>query len=120
SSDLLIFKSGTSVQLGLLLAVPTVAFYKICGETLEKIARQFFMDLPFYTMPNLLAGREVIKEFIQTKFTLPNLYVACTELLDDPAQSGHLRAELAELRKATIEPDPIGESSRLICDLIDS
>jgi lipid-A-disaccharide synthase len=119
ASDLLIFKSGTSVQLALLLAVPVVTFYKLGSEWMERIARRFFQDVPFYTFPNLLAGREVVKELVQSRFTLPNLYVACTELLDDPAQAGHMRAELAELRKATMEKDPIGEAARLICDLIE-
>ncbi len=118
-SDLLIVKSGTSVQLALLLAVPAVTFYKLTSEWMVKLGKRFFQKLPFIAMPNLLAKREVIPELVQSKFTLPNLYVACTELLDDPAVAGHMRAELAELRKLTMKDDPIGEASRKLCDLLE-
>jgi lipid-A-disaccharide synthase len=119
ASDLLIVKSGTSVQLALLLAVPAVTFYKIGNAWMVRLGKRMFQDIPYYTFPNLLAGREVVPEFVQERFTLPNLYVACTELLDDPAKAGHMRAELAELRKRTMEPDPLGTASLAICDLLD-
>ncbi|HEX9744906.1 MAG TPA: hypothetical protein VGB30_05715 [bacterium] len=118
-ADLMIVKSGTSVQLALLMAVPAVTFYKITSEWMEKIGRKFFQDLPFYAFPNLLAGREVVKELIQSNFNLPNLYVACTELLDDPAVAGHMRQELADIRRLTIKDDPPGESAKLLIDLIE-
>jgi len=118
-SDLMIVKSGTSVQLALLLAVPAVSFYKVASEWMVKIGRRFFLELPYYAFPNILAGREVIPEFVQSRFTVPNLYVACTELLDDPALAGHMRAELAELRKSTMGEDPIGVAADEICNLIE-
>jgi lipid-A-disaccharide synthase len=118
-ADLLIFKSGASVQLALLLAVPAVTFYKVASEWMVALGKRFFMDIPYVAFPNLLAGREVIPEYVQSRFNLPNLYVACTELLDDAALAGHMRAELAELRKATMGDDPLGESARALCDLIE-
>ena len=118
ASDLLIVKSGTSVQLALLLAVPAVTFYKIGADWMVRLGRRMFQELPYYAFPNLLAGKEVIPEFIQSRFNLANLYVACTELLDDPAVAGHMRAELAELRKRTMGDDPIGVASRELCSLI--
>jgi lipid-A-disaccharide synthase len=118
SSELLIFKSGTSIQLALLLAVPAVTFYKLASRWMVALGKKLFQDLPFYAFPNLLAGREVIPEFVQERFTLPNIYVACTELLDDKAKAGHMRAELAEVRKLTMKPDPIGEASEAILELL--
>lgn len=118
-SDLLIVKSGTSVQLALLLAVPAVTFYKIGTPWMIKFAKKIFQDLPYYTFPNLLADREVVPELVQERFTLPNIYIACTELLDDPAKAGHMRAELAEVRKATLKPDSIGDAAIMICDLLE-
>lgn len=117
-SDLLIVKSGTSVQLALLLAVPAVTFYKITSEWMIKIAKRFFQELPYYTFPNLLAGREIVPELIQSRFTLPNMYVACTELLDDPALAGHMRAELSEARRMTMGDDPIGTAVDELIKLI--
>jgi lipid-A-disaccharide synthase len=119
SSDLLIFKSGTSVQLALLLAVPVVTFYKLASRWMVALGKKLFQNLPYYAFPNLLAGREIVPEFVQERFTLPNIYVACTELLDDPAKAGHMRAELAEVRKLTMKPDPVGEASAAILNLLD-
>ncbi len=118
-SDLMIVKSGTSVQLALLLAVPAVTFYKLTSEWMENIGRRFFQEMPYYAFPNLLAGKEVIPELIQSKFTLPNMYIACTELLDDVQTAGHMRAELSELRKRTMKDDPIGEAAKEIIGLIE-
>ena len=118
-SDLMIVKSGTSVQLALLLAVPAVTFYKLTSEWMENIGRRFFQEMPYYAFPNLLAGKEVVPELIQSKFTLPNMYIACTELLDDVQTAGHMRAELSELRKRTMKDDPIGEAAREIIGLIE-
>ncbi len=118
-SDLMIVKSGTSVQLALLLAVPAVTFYKVTSEWMVKIARRFFQDVPYISFPNLLANREIIPELIQSNFTLPNMYIACTELLDDPAVAGHMRQELAELRKMTMAEDPIGDAARALIELLE-
>jgi len=118
-SDLMIVKSGTSVQIALILAVPAVTFYKIASEWIINISKRFFQEMPFYAFPNLLAGRRIVPELIQSKFTLENIYVECTELLDDPAKAGHMRSELAEVRKLTMKPDPIGDAATLLCDLIE-
>jgi lipid-A-disaccharide synthase len=117
-SDLMIVKSGTSVQLALLLAVPAVTFYKITSEWMVRIGKRFFQEMPFYAFPNLLAKRMIVPEFVQSRFTLPNIYVACTELLDDPAVAGHMRAELSEVRRMTMEADPVGVASGEIIKLI--
>ena len=119
-SDLMIVKSGTSVQLALLLAVPAVTFYKITSEWMMRIGKKFFQDAPFYTFPNLLARKEIVPEYVQSRFTLPNMYVACTELLDDPAVSGHMRAELSDARTQTMREDPIGVAAGEILKLLKS
>jgi lipid A disaccharide synthetase len=83
-----------------------------------KLGKRYFQELPYYTFPNLLARREIVPEFVQSRFTLENLYVECTELLDDPALAGHMRAEMSEVRRLTMGDDPIGTASKELIKLI--
>ena len=48
-------------------------------------------------MPNLLAGREIIPEFVQDAATGPNLATAAIALLRDPVQRAEMRVELEEV-----------------------
>ena len=48
------------------------------------IARGFLMRARFITLLNVAAGREVAPEFVQTRFTPPNVARAAERLLSDP------------------------------------
>jgi lipid-A-disaccharide synthase len=60
-----------------------VAGYKL-GWMTWAILRAFLFRSPYTTLMNVAAGKEVVPEFTQTKFTVDNLVRAAERLLSDP------------------------------------
>jgi len=112
-ADVVLGASGTVTTEAALLLTPTVAFYRVSPLTYA-LGRPL-VQIPFFTMVNLIAGRGVIEEYIQDRMTAENLAQAVSALLCDPEKRERMRAQLAEIR-ATLEAghDPFEESARLI------
>ena len=66
-ADLALAASGTVTVEAALLGTPMVTFYKV---TLPSwLAGKFLVDVPFYSMVNLIAGRAVVPELMQGQMT---------------------------------------------------
>ena len=63
ASDLALCASGTVTMEGLFAKTPLVVAYKISPLTYAVMKRM--VKIPFIAMPNILAGREVLPEFVQ-------------------------------------------------------
>jgi lipid-A-disaccharide synthase len=88
-------KSGTStLELGI-AGVPMIVAYRV-NPVSAAIARQL-VTVPYASLVNLLAGREVVPEFIQAACTPERLAMAMQTLLNDPAAAA---AQLAACREA--------------------
>ncbi len=84
--------SGTAVLEATLREVPTVALYVISAAQ-ARIARRVWLDRhPFVTLPNILLGREMIRERLQEAATPQNLADDVEELLRAP------ECRIAEMR----------------------
>ena len=57
------------------------------------------MKVPFLSMVNLIAKRQVIPEFIQDDMTALNLVNAASELLSDPVKVELIKEELRRVRR---------------------
>ncbi len=64
--------------------VAVVTGYRV-GWITWAIARLFLMRTRFITLLNVAAGREIVPEFVQTRFTVARLTAAAKRLLDDDA-----------------------------------
>jgi len=95
-SELVLAASGTVTTEAALLGTPTVAFYKVSRAT-WLIGRRL-VDVPFYTMVNLIAGREVIPELIQHDMTGERIAAEARRLLSDSAARAEMKAGLEEVR----------------------
>ncbi|MEO7993738.1 MAG: hypothetical protein ABI743_05005 [bacterium] len=124
ASDLLLMKSGTAAQTALLLETPMVTFYKlgvppIIGPPVWALSTALFIKLPYWTFPNLLAGRAIVPELIQTGFTGETLTNAVETLMRDPAARAAQVAELHTLREQLWRPDALTRSASLCLDLLE-
>lgn len=75
--------------------VPTLAYYKTSWLTYE-VGRRL-VRVPFLAMPNLLAGRDIIPEFIQHAAHPENLSRTALEWLGNPTRLNVARDDLAEV-----------------------
>ena len=71
ASDIIALASGTATLEAMLLHRPMVTFYKLNGLTYY-IAK-FLVKIPYYSLPNIIAGKKVIQELIQKQATAENL-----------------------------------------------
>jgi lipid-A-disaccharide synthase len=95
-SDLALAASGTVTVEAALLGTPMVTFYKV--TTASWLAGKFVVDVPFYSMVNLIAGRPLVPELMQSQMTCENLAREARRLLSDSAARAAMKAGLAEVR----------------------
>ena len=74
-------------------------------------------DLPI-AMVNLVAGRQVVLELLQDRFTADNIANALDPLLVDGHERQRMIADLAEVRQA-LQPPPGTSSIQQVCDAVE-
>jgi lipid-A-disaccharide synthase len=95
-AELALAASGTVTVEAALLGTPMVTFYKV--TTPSWLAGKFLVDVPFYSMVNLIAGRAVVPELMQGRMTGRNIAAEAQRLLTDPAARAEMKAGLALVR----------------------
>lgn len=73
--------SGTVTVETAILGIPMVTYYRVTG--LSWLLGKLLLDVPFYSMPNLIARRAVIPELMQERMTAPALAESALRLLTD-------------------------------------
>jgi lipid-A-disaccharide synthase len=81
AADVALIASGTATLEAVLARCPHVVFYRVHALTARIVARKLL--LPYVGLPNVLAGRFVVPELLQTDATVPNLVRAALNLYDD-------------------------------------
>ncbi|MFT6114284.1 MAG: lipid-A-disaccharide synthase [Oleispira sp.] len=81
AADVILLASGTATLEGMLLKKPMIVSYIVSPITAMIMRRLLKQD--FISLPNLLAGREVVPEILQERATAENLASAVNERLED-------------------------------------
>lgn len=95
-SDALIVASGTATLEAALLGTPLILVYRTSSLTYF-IARRV-IKIKYLGLPNIIAGKSVVPEFIQHKFTAARVLPVLEDFLFNPEQNQARRAALAEIR----------------------
>lgn len=112
-ADLALAASGTVTMEAAVLGTPMVTFYKV--NPLSWWAGRRLVKVPFLSMVNLIAQRQIVPELIQNDMTPGNLAKASQELLTQTSRADRMRADLAGVRAAlTKEGDPLQRAAELI------
>ena len=103
AADVVLATSGTVTLEAALLKRPMVITYK--AAALSALVHRALSYLPYVGLPNILAGKFVVPEFLQEEATPENLAQAVTNLLFDAVMRQRLEAYfgvmLQELRQDT-------------------
>jgi len=94
--------SGTATLEAAVLGAPAVVVYRVSRPT-EWIARRV-ATVPWVSLPNLLAGRPVLRELLQGDCRPEPLADALQELLSDPARAEEVRRQLRTVAQALGPP----------------
>ena len=80
ASDIVALASGTATLEAMLLHRPMVTFYKLNWLTYHVV--KFMIKIPYYSLPNIVAGKKVIQELIQNDATPEKLADEIEKLMD--------------------------------------
>ena len=80
ASNIIALASGTATLEAMLLHRPMVTFYKLHWLT-YRIAK-LLVKIPYFSLPNIIAGKKVIQELIQSAATPENLVAEIEKLMD--------------------------------------
>ncbi len=117
-ADLALAASGTVTIEAALLGTPMVTFYKVTAASW--LMGRMLVRVPFYSMVNLIAGRAIVPELMQSQMTGANLAAEARRLLRDDAARSQMRADLAEVAARLSGPAlPMTRASAIIQDLME-
>lgn len=80
ASDIIALASGTATLEAMLMHRPMVTFYKL--HWLTYLIAKFLVKIPYYSLPNIIAGKKVIEELIQADATPENLAAEIEKLIN--------------------------------------
>ena len=118
-ADVVLAASGTVTIEAALLGTPMVTFYRV--NPVSWLVGKPLVRVPFYSMVNLVAGRAVVPEIMQSEMTGERLAAEVARLLDDSAAREAMRQALAgTARKLMPENgDAMSKAAALIADLME-
>jgi len=85
--------SGTATLEAVLSQLPFVLIYRVAWLTY--LAARLVVRIKYLGMPNVLADREIVPEFIQHKAQPRAIVTAVTRLLTDKSERAHMLADFA-------------------------
>ncbi len=98
TADAALVKSGTTTLQAALADVPMVVAYRTHPLTYQ-LARRL-ITVPWVSLVNLVGGREIVPELVQSAVTIPALVAATAPLLDPSQSAARTQREgLAEVRQ---------------------
>lgn len=97
AADVGLVASGTATLEAALARCPHLIFYRLSAIT-ARIVRARLL-LPYVGLPNVLAGRFVVPEFIQEEATGENLAIAALNLFDDTVARHAIEQVFASLSR---------------------
>jgi lipid-A-disaccharide synthase len=105
-SELALAASGTVTIEAALLGVPMVTFYRV--NALSWMLGRWLVRAPFLSMPNLIAGRRIVPELIQSEMTAERIAAEAARLLESDEARSAMRRDLAEVaEKLASDRDPM-------------
>jgi len=117
-ADLALAASGTVTVEAALLGTPMVTFYKVTAASW--LMGRMLVRVPFYSMVNLIAGRAVVPELMQSNLTGERLAAEAHRLLRDDAARAQMRSDLAEVAaRLASQTSPMARASAIIQDLME-
>lgn len=99
AADCVLLASGTATLEALLLKRPMVVGYKVAPLTATLVRALGLMKIKRFAMANLVAGEEVVPEFIQERAEAGAMALAVVDLLRDEARRERISARFLQLHR---------------------
>jgi lipid-A-disaccharide synthase len=97
AADLVLVASGTATLETACYGTPMVVLYRLSAVS-HALARRLVRGVSHISLPNIVAGRQIVPEFIQGQATPGAVAGAALELLEDEVARAAQRAALLDVR----------------------
>jgi lipid-A-disaccharide synthase len=95
AADVVLLASGTAALEAMLLKKPMVVAYRV--SKLSEVILRRMIRVPFYSLPNLLAGEKLVAEYVQDEVRADYLGQNLLSYLAEPDRARALKARFTEL-----------------------
>lgn len=115
-SDLVLVASGTATLQAAVVGTPMVLFYRTTPLTFwfANVVIRFVVRVKWIGLVNLVAGRTVVPELIQSAATGQRLYEEALRILDDRPAYDEMKRDLAKVRAALGEPGASARAAEVV------
>lgn len=113
--DVCLAASGTATLETAMMELPTILLYKVSPITYG--IGKMVVNLTHVGLPNIIAGKEVIPELLQSDVSVDSIVEHMLPLLDDLKENEHMREELRIVRDKLGEPGAVKRVAELIYSL---
>ncbi|MEC8860984.1 MAG: lipid-A-disaccharide synthase [Pseudomonadota bacterium] len=114
--DLVVQASGTATLEAMLLQRPMVVCYKLAPITWMLASRM--LRVPWVALPNLLAGRQLVPEYLQHAATPEAVTQCLLTWLNEPERTENLAEEFARIHR-TLKRDANRQAAEAVAELIE-
>lgn len=114
-ADVVVAASGTATLETSIMGAPTVIIYKVAALTY--FLGKFLVKIPHIGLPNIIAGRKIVPELLQSQVTADNIAYEAIELLTNTAKRTQVLADLAEVRNKLGETGAVGRVARVVLEV---
>ena len=94
-----VVNSGTATLETALLGCPQVAVYHLAFGHLLRLLQPVMFQIPYFTLVNIVAGHEVIKELLADEFTIESTRDVLRRLLTDDDYVNQIRDGYTAVRQ---------------------
>jgi lipid-A-disaccharide synthase len=112
ASDVLLVASGTATLQAGVVGTPMVLLYKVSWPTYW--LGRLLITVKWIGLVNLVAGRSIVREFIQKDATADHLAQEALRLLRDRAAYDEMKRELREIRELLGEPGASHRTAQVV------
>lgn len=110
--DLMCIASGTATLEAALMLTPMIIIYKVSFSTW--IIAKSLVNLTHSGLPNIIAGREIVPELLQSQANPQLISKIAIELLSDPNKITMQKAELAKIRDQLGAEGAVERTAKLV------
>jgi lipid-A-disaccharide synthase len=112
AADVLLVASGTATLEAALLGTPMVVCYRV--SRLTEVVGRLLKQIPWISLPNIVARRTVVPEILQADVTGTRLAAEAERLLEEAPLAAAQRASFKDLRERLGEPGVGERAARVI------
>lgn len=117
-ADSAIAASGTVTLEAALLRLPCVVVYKLAALTY--LLGKFLVKIPHFSLPNIIAGRQIIPELLQDQANAANIAKAVLPMLQDDAEKKRLQQDLSDVRYKLGDSGAVDRVARVILEVAEA